>query len=150
MKRGILIILCGLTAGIFAQHLYFNNYQPCQDDTLECKLSWIQDYLSLSPKQFELVLGMHRDREPEVQQLQQKINVLEARLAALEAERIENDQIDFIAFYNYLQDKVDLDKTYSSSTQEFLFKVGSVMDSGQKERFDLLLRDFKNTYPEGS
>lgn len=150
MKSSILTILLGLTAGLLAHSLYFNSFKPCEEDTLECKLSWIQDYLSLTEEQFEVVLAMHRDHQPEVIQLEQQIQVLEQRLASLEEERIENDRIDFIAFYNYLQDKVDLDKTRDSSTESFLTKIGDVMNVNQKARFDELLKDFKTSLPEES
>ncbi|MCZ6674090.1 MAG: hypothetical protein O7C75_14265 [Verrucomicrobia bacterium] len=150
MKRGWLTILFGLAAGLLAQNIYFNTHKPCDEDTLECKLTWIKDYLSLTSEQFEIVLAMHKDHQPEIEQLQEQIEYLETRLAAMEAERIENDRIDFLAFYSYLQEKVDLDKTYTSSTNNFLKKVGSIMNTKQKERFDLLIRDFRITYPEGS
>lgn len=146
MKTGLFTIVGGLIAGLIAHSLYFNSFKPCEDETLECKLSWIQDYLSLSEDQFEVVLAMHRDHQPEVSQLEQQIQNLELRLAELEEERIENDSIDFMAFYSYLQDKVDLDRTRDSSTESFLAKIGDVMNSEQKSRFDELLKDFKASY----
>ena len=150
MKNGVLTILIGLAAGLIAHTLYFNSFKPCEDDTLECQLSWIQDYLSLSPNQFEIVVAMHRDHQPEISLLEQQIQVLESRLVALEEERVENDRIDFIAFYSYLQEKVDLDKTRDSSTESFLTKVGDVMNSEQKARFKELLNDFKSITSEES
>ncbi|MDG2166421.1 MAG: hypothetical protein P8L44_00655 [Opitutales bacterium] len=143
MKSSILTIALGLTAGLIAHSLYFNSLKPCEEDTLECKLSWIQDYLSLTDDQFEVVLAMHGEHQPEVFQLEQ-------RLASLEEERVENDRIDFIAFYNYQQDKVDLDKTRDSSTESFLAKIGDVMNVNQKARFDELLKDFKTSLQEES
>lgn len=143
MKASVLTLVLGLIAGIAAHSFYFNSFKPCEENTLECKLSWIQDYLSLTEDQFEVVVAMHRDRQPEVSRLEQQIRGLEQRLASLEAERVENDRIDFIAFYSYLQDKVDLDKTRDSSTESFLTKVGNVMTEEQKARFNALLKDFK-------
>ena len=142
MKGGILTLLCSLLAGLIAHTLYFNAFKPCEEDTLECQLSWIQDYLSLTSDQFEMLVAMHRDHEPEITQLEQQIQILERRLAGLEEERIENDRIDFIAFYGYLQEKVDLDKTRDSSTESFLTKIGEVMNTEQKARFKELLSDF--------
>ena len=150
MKPGLTILLAGLVAGLAAHTFYFNTFKPCDEETLECKLSWIQDYLSLTEDQFEIVVAMHRDHQPEVSQLERQVKVLEQRLASLEEERIENDRIDFIAFYNYLQDKVDLDRTRDSSTESFLTKVGDVMTEEQKSRFNALLKDFKTDYPENS
>jgi hypothetical protein len=150
MRRGLLTIGLGLVAGLFAYSFYYKTFKPCEDDTLECQLSWIQDYLSLTPDQYELVLAMHRDRQPEITELEQKILQLEDHLAALESERIENDRIDFIVFYSYLQEKVDLDRTRNSSTETFLTKVGSVMNTNQKERFDQLIREFKASDSKGS
>mgnify|MGYP003118153537 CR=1 FL=1 len=150
MRNSILTMVVGLTAGLLAYSFYYNSFKPCEEDTLECQLSWIQDYLSLTDDQFEVVLAMHRDHQPEVNQLEQQILVLEQRLASLEEERIENDRIDFIAFYNYLQDKVDLDKTRDSSTESFLAKIGDVMTIEQRARFDELLKDFKTSLSEKS
>ena len=150
MKTSMVTIIVGLVAGLLAYSLYFNSFRPCEEDTLECKLTWIQDYLSLSEDQFDVVVAMHRDHQPEVSQLEQQIQLLEQRLASLEEERIENDRIDFIAFYNYLQDKTDLDRTRDSSTESFLAKVGDVMNADQKARFNELLQDFKTNFPEES
>ena len=150
MKTSMVTIIVGLVAGLLAYSLYFNSFSPCEEDTLECKLTWIQDYLSLSEDQFDVVVAMHRDHQPEVSQLEQQIQLLEQRLASLEEERIENDRIDFIAFYNYLQDKTDLDRTRDSSTESFLAKVGDVMNADQKARFNELLQDFKTNFPEES
>ena len=93
---------------------------------------------------------MHGEHQPEVFQLEQQIQVLEQRLASLEEERGENDRIDFIVFYNYQQDKVELDKTRDSSTESFLAKIGDVMNVNQKARFDELLKDFKTSLQEES
>jgi hypothetical protein len=150
MRKGILTLVAGLIAGLLAQVLYYSSFKPCQDETLECHLAWIQDYLSLSSDQYELVVAMHRDHQPIIGQLEQQIRQLEIRLAALEEERIENDHIDFIAFYSYLQEKVDLDKTRDTSTQSFLTQVGEIMNSDQKERFKELINEFKTSPAEGS
>lgn len=150
MKQGYLTLFCGVTAGVLAYTLYYQSFKPCEEDTLECQLSWIQDYLALTPDQYDLVVALHRDRQPEISRLEEEIARLENRLAALEEERIENDRIDFIAFYNYLQDKVDLKNTRESSTESFLTKVGSIMNSNQKARFNQLIGDFKNRTEKGS
>ena len=150
MRNVLFIIVGGLVAGLIAHNVYFNSFKPCEEETLECQLSWIQDYLSLTEDQFEVVVAMHRDHQPEVSILEQQIHNLEQRLAALEEERIENDRIDFMAFYSYLQDKVDLDRTSDSSTESFLTKIGGVMNSEQKNRFDELLKDFKASHTEES
>ncbi|MCB1123302.1 MAG: hypothetical protein KJT03_17235 [Verrucomicrobiae bacterium] len=144
MKRTLQIIALGITASFCAEVLYFDANKPCGDDSLECQLSWIQDYLNLSPEQFETVVAMHRDRQPEVRRLQEKVQSLESRLAALEDERINNDSIDFLAFYNYLQEKVTLDETRDSSTESFLTRVEDVMDANQRERFQNLIKEFKS------
>ena len=150
MKRGISIISLGLIAGLITHGLYYQTFKPCEDETLECQLSWIQDYLSLTPDQYELVVAMHRDRQPEISALENRIHSLEAQLAALEEERIENDRIDFIAFYGYLQEKVNLDKTRESSTDSFLAKVGSIMSSDQQERFNDMIRAYEVSTTQGS
>ena len=150
MKRGILTLVAGLTAGLLAQVIYYNSFKPCEDDTLECQLAWIQDYLSLSSDQYELVLAMHRDYQPKIHQLEQQIRQWETRLAELEEERIENDHIDFIEFYTYLQEKGNLDKTRDSSTENFLTQVGEIMNTDQKERFKNLIKDFKTSPVDGS
>lgn len=142
MKRGILILLLGISACVCAEILYFDARKPCGDSSLECQLSWIQDYLNLSPEQFDTVVAMHRDRQPEVKQLQERIHQLESRLAALENERIHNDNIDFLAFYNYLQEKADLNKTRDTSTQSFLTRVEDVMDAEQRQRFQDLIKEY--------
>lgn len=143
MKRGIFIISLGLIAGLMTHGLYYNTFKPCEDETLECQLSWIQDYLSLTPDQYELVVAMHRDRQPEISALENRVKSLEAELAALEEERIQNDRIDFIAFYGYLQEKVNVDKTRENSTDSFLAKVGSVMNSDQQERFNEMIHAYE-------
>lgn len=143
MKTSILTLALGLVAGLAAYSIYYNSFKPCEEESLECQLSWIQDYLSLSEAQFEVVVAMHRDYQPEVTELEKQIGVLEQRLASLEEERVENDRIDFIAFYNYLQDKGALDKERDSSTENFLSKVGDVMNEDQKARFHALVKDFK-------
>lgn len=143
MNRKLPIIIIGLIAGLITHGLYYKAFKPCEDETLECQLFWIQDYLSLTPDQYELVVAMHRDRQPEISALENRIQSLEAQLEDLEEERIENDRIDFIAFYSYLQEKVNLDKTRETSTDSFLAKVGSIMSSDQQERFNEMIRAYE-------
>ncbi|MDA0349499.1 MAG: hypothetical protein O3C43_20680 [Verrucomicrobia bacterium] len=148
MKKALVTVIIGLTAGLLTQSIYFNSFKPCDDNSLECQLSWIQEYLSLSDQQFEVVVAMHRDHQPKINRLENEIQNLENRLAALEEERIEKNQIDFIAFYSYLQRKVDLDKTRDSSTENFLTQVREVLNPEQKVRFANLLNEFKTSLRE--
>ena len=150
MKKGILTISLGLLAGLIAQNIYYKSFKPCDDNTLECQLSWIQDYLSLTPDQYKLVVALHRDQQPEILALEKRVQDLESQIAALEEERIENDRIDFIAFYGYLQEKVSLDKTREHSTDSFLAKVGSIMSSEQQARFNEMLRTYNISDSQGS
>jgi hypothetical protein len=145
MNRSILTLFAGLAAGLLSYTVFFSAFKPCEDKSLECQLSWIKDYLSLTPEQYELVVAMHRDHQPEVNRLEHRVEQLEGRIAALEEERIENDRIDFLTFYHYLQEKVDLDKTRDSSTESFLSKVSDVMSSDQKARFNKLIGDFRKS-----
>lgn len=145
MKRSFLIISIGVIAAFGVQSWYVQQNALCQEDSLECNLSWMKEYLSLSDEQYSAVLAMHLNHEDEIVQLTDKITLLQERLDELENERINNDSIDFIAFYNYLQEKTSLNESFEDNTQDFLSDVGSLMTTEQNQRFKNLLSDFKNS-----
>ncbi len=150
MKPSLLIIPLGLFATFLLQAWYVNEKQPCQDDSLECRLSWISEYLSLTDEQYAAVLNVHLDHEAEVSQLSQKIHELQSHITQLENNRVNNDSIDFIAFYNYLQEKTSLSKISHTKNQDFISDIGSVMNSDQEEKFKYFLNDFISKTPPTS
>lgn len=107
-------------------------------------LGWLQTELDLSPRQFERVSALHNSYESAFNSLFLKLLASYSRYGDLDRQRMSDDVIDYIAFYELLQEQERLKAMSSELTAELIEKVSQVVGPDQRERFRRLVQE---SYP---
>jgi len=135
MKRMLLVLLAGGTAGVLA---YFGSLQlrlPAQPGDLNAPLAWMQADLELSPAQFARIKALHEQSGPLLHALEVEVARLRDELTAFEHARLASGQVDFLAFARFVEQRRSVDRACLESTRELIQAASAVMTPEQRNRF---------------
>lgn len=135
MKRTLLVLLMGLTAGVIAHVGWFDSHRPCRGDELTCQLSWIRKELKLTDAQYERVRAIHEASSPKLLALAAQVAQLRDEYAAFERQRMTTDQIDFLEFARFVEQRRAIDRECLTLTRQLVAATSDAMTPAQRERY---------------
>jgi hypothetical protein len=139
MKRMLLVILAGVSAGLLAHFGWFGAHRPARGDNLDAQLGWMQESLQLSPEQFARIKALHEQSSPRLMALANQVGRMQAEFAAFEKERQTIGQIDFLEFARFVEHRRAVDRECAESTRGLILATSAVMNPQQRERYLALL-----------
>ena len=135
MKRSLLIILLGLTAGALAHFGWFLSQQPCRSDDLDCQLKWMKTELKLSDEQFARIKVIHKESSPRLLALAVQVARMREEYDAFEHERTTSGQVDFLEFAHFVEHRRAINRECVTSTQRLVDDTSGVMTVQQREQY---------------
>jgi Spy/CpxP family protein refolding chaperone len=135
MKRTLLIVLLGLTAGLLAHFCWFASLQPCRANGLDCQLQWMKTELKLSDEQFARIKTIHEESSPRLLALAAQVARMREEYDAFEHERTTAGQIDFLEFAHFVEQRRAVNRECLTSTQRLVADAARVMTAQQRERY---------------
>ncbi|BET68774.1 hypothetical protein ASA1KI_36920 [Opitutales bacterium ASA1] len=135
MKRTFVVLVAGLVAGLLAHTAWYSVRAPRQPDRLEEQLAWMRADLELSRSQFAQLKALHESLRPRLLQLADEVERMRIELARFEAQRIAEDQIDFVAFARLVRDRRAVDLACDASTQHLVDASLEVLSPEQRRRY---------------
>ncbi len=149
MTRTLLVLLAGLAAGVAAHLTWFDSHRPCRDDELSCQLTWIRNELKLTDAQYSRVVAIHEASSPKLLALAAQVAQLREEYAAFDRQRLATDQVDFIEFARFVEQRRAIDRECLALTRQLVAATSNTMSPEQRERYlDLLGPAFSQ--PDGS
>jgi capsule polysaccharide export protein KpsE/RkpR len=135
MKRALLVLLLGLSCGTAAHFGYYYSRRPCSSGSLDCELVWIKDELNLSDTQFAQIKRLHENSGPQLVTLAAEVARLQRELAVFENQRRTTDQIDFIEFAKFAEERRAMDRQCIDSTRLLVESSAKIMTPVQRKRY---------------
>lgn len=108
---------------------------PGSPASIDRELAWMRDALRLSPAQFAQIKELHEASGPELHALASAVHALRKESAALEAERRNDDQVDFLAVARLEDAQRVIGRECWVSTQRLVKAATTVMTADQKRRY---------------
>lgn len=137
MKRTIVIILCGICAGIVAHVGWFALRRPPTD--LETQLAWMNSVLQLNADQFARFKAVHEEASPQLVGLATELQRMRAESAAFERRREETGEVDFLAFARLVEHRRAVDRDRDATAHKLIETAVSVMTPEQRQRYLALI-----------
>lgn len=102
------------------------------DDTLLSSLRWIQRSLDLEREQFEALVRIHLEYETEFIALAVGLSKAHSKYRDFEGMRMADEMIDFIAFYELLEETKDLEMSSRKRSSALVESVLEILNPSQK------------------
>lgn len=135
MRRGVLVLLLGVTVGVATNLVYFQFHRPPDPASLEGQLAWVKSELRLSDAQFERIRQLHEASSPRLRALATEVSQMQAEFAAFENTRRTTDRVDFIEFAHFVESKRDIDRECLDSTRQLVMAAAGEMTPSQREHY---------------
>jgi capsule polysaccharide export protein KpsE/RkpR len=135
MKRALFVLLLGLGSGVAAHFGYYYSHRPCATGSLDCELVWIKDELKLNDAQFAEIKKLHENSGPRLVTLAAQVARLQRELAAFENQRRTTDQIDFLEFAKFAEERRSMDRQCLDSTRLLVESSAKIMTPAQRRRY---------------
>jgi hypothetical protein len=135
MKRSLLIVLLGLTAGVLAHIGCFVSQRPCRTNDLGCQLQWMRTELKLSDEQFARIKAIHEESSPRLLELAAQVARMRKEYDAFEHERTTSGQVDFLEFAHFVEQRRAVNRECLISTQHLVADAARVMTAQQREQY---------------
>jgi Spy/CpxP family protein refolding chaperone len=139
MKRTLLLLLLGLTAGSAAHLLYYRWHAPADINSLDAQLAWMKTELNLTDTQYARIKELHQASGPRLRALAAQVAELQKEFAAFEESRRTNDRVDFIDFARFVEARRHVDRECQDSTRQLVAAAAEVMTPTQRQRYIQLL-----------
>jgi hypothetical protein len=135
MKRTLLAVLLGLSAGIASYSLYFRFNEPASTDSLDGQLAWMKAELRLTDSQFDRIRELHRASHPRLQAMAAQVNQMQVEFAEFEKTRRTTDRVDFVEFARFVETRRNLNQACLDSTRSLVLASAEVMTPSQREQY---------------
>lgn len=135
MKRGFMVLMLGVLGGLGAHYSYFKTHRPCTEPTLACELTWIRDELNLSTAQYARLIELHERNGPHLAALGNQLLQMRQQLDAYEAQRRGSNEIDFIAFAQFVVERKAVENECENSSRTLILAAAEVMRPEQRRRY---------------
>ncbi|HEY3754532.1 MAG TPA: hypothetical protein VGL42_00120 [Opitutaceae bacterium] len=139
MKHAIRVVLFG-TAVAFASHMgWYRLHQVSEAAHGSDQLAWMKTELRLTDTQYARIASLYRESSPRLQQLSTEVARLREAYAAFETTRVSTDQVDFLAFADFMRRQREVDRDCSSTLHELVAATGGVLNPDQRARYAQLV-----------
>jgi hypothetical protein len=135
MKRFLLTLVLGLTAGIASHLAYYHYNEPAPTDTLEGQLAWMKTELKLSDRQFARITQLHQASHPRLQAMAAQVAQMQAEFGEFEQTRRTADRVDFIEFARFVESRRNLNRECLDSTRQLVLASAEVMTPEQRQQY---------------
>jgi len=137
MKRSLIVISCGLVAGLVAHAGWYALRRPPTD--LETQLAWMNSVLNLNADQFARFKAVHEEASPQLVDLASELQRTRAESAAFERRREETGEVDFLAFARLVEHRRAIDRDRDATARKLVEAAVSVMTPEQRQRYLALI-----------
>jgi len=117
---------------VFRIHAESRNELQGTGGSLIQRLAWMQDKLELSQDQFMDLVELHTSYAHRFDELYEELVRLEDRYEEFEELRKQNEMIDFIALYEVLTERKEMEQNSGALSSEFVAKVASHLRPDQR------------------
>jgi hypothetical protein len=135
MKRFLLTLVLGLTAGLCTHLAYYRYNEPGPTDTLDGQLAWMKSELKLSDSQFARIKQLHQDSHPRLQAMAAQVAQMQAEFGEFEQTRRTTDRVDFLEFARFVESRRNLNRECLDSTRQLVLASADVMTPEQRQRY---------------
>ena len=99
------------------------------------RLAWMQDRLDLSSDQFLQLVQLHQDYADRFDRIYEELLLVQREYGEFEQLRQDSDQIDFIALYDVLTERNDLEDNAHSLSSELISRALSILNPVQRKAY---------------
>jgi hypothetical protein len=135
MRRGLLVLLLGLTVGVSSHVIYFRLHRPYDPESLDGQLAWMKSELQLSDAQFARIRELHEASSPRLRALAAQVAQMQAEFAAFENTRRATDRVDFIEFAQFVETRRNINRECLDSTRRLVMAAANEMTPSQREQY---------------
>ncbi len=135
MKRTILSLTLGLVVGLVTHLTYFRLSAPAQANTLDGQLAWMKGELHLTDAQYARIKELHQASSPRLQAMALQVAALKAEFTAFEKIRRTTDQVDFLEFARFVENRRHINRECLDSTRQLVLAAAEVMNPQQRQRY---------------
>lgn len=135
MKHAVRVVVFGAAAA-FATHVGWYRMHHVSDAARGGdQLAWMKTELKLTDAQYERISSLYRESGPRLQQLSTEVTKMREAYAAFETTRLRTDQVDFLAFADFMQRQREVDRDCSATMHELVAATGVVLNPDQRARY---------------
>lgn len=135
MKRLLLTLALGLTAGLGTHLAYFRYHEPAATDTLEGQLAWMKTELKLTDRQFARIQELHRASHPRLRAMAEQVAQMQTEFGEFERTRRATDRVDFLEFSRFVESRRNLNRECLDSTRQLVLASAEVMTPDQRQHY---------------
>ncbi len=135
MKRLLLTLVLGLTAGLGTHLAYYRYHAPAATDTLEGQLAWMKAELKLSDGQFARIKELHQASRPRLRAMAEQVAQMQTEFGEFEQTRRTSDRVDFLEFARFVETRRSLNRECLDSTRQLVLASAEVMTPDQREQY---------------
>lgn len=135
MKRLLLTLVLGVTAGLGSHLAYFRFHEPAATDTLEGQLAWMKAELKLTDRQYTRIKELHQASHPRLRAMAAQVAHMQAEFAEFERTRRTTDRVDFLEFARFVETRRALTRECLDSTRQLVLASAEVMTPDQRQQY---------------
>ena len=135
MKRSLVVLLAGLIVGVGAHLAWFQFRHPATVSGLNADLAWMKGQLELSSDQLARIQALHEQSSPRLLALAEQVAHMEQEFAAFERSRQTDDEVDFLEFARFVQQRRTLEKECDDSARKLIAASAEIMTPAQRQRY---------------
>jgi hypothetical protein len=135
MKRFLLTLTLGLAAGLGSHLAYYRYHEPAPTDTLEGQLAWMRTELKLTDAQFARIQEVHQASHPRLRAMAAQVAHMQVEFAEFERARRATDQVDFLEFARFVENRRNLNRECLDSTRRLVLASAEVMTPDQRQQY---------------
>jgi len=119
-------------------------------ENLDGMLAWMKNDLQLDEQQLARIKNVHEQLSPRLLTLAGQVAKMQHTFTEFEKERQTEGQVDFLQFAHYVEQRRQLDRECTESTQRLIAEASDVMTPKQKQLYLQLLNPALRTTAGGS
>ena len=135
MKRFLLTLMLGLTAGVGSHLAYYRYHAPTAAGTLEGQLAWMKSELNLTDSQFDRIKELHQASHPRLRAMAEQVARMQTEFSEFEQTRRTTDRVDFIEFARFVESRRALDRACLDSTRQLVLASAEIMNPDQRKQY---------------
>ncbi len=135
MKRLLLTLALGLSAGLGSHLAYYHYHAPAPTDTLEGQLAWMKTELNLTDRQFAHIKELHQASHPRLRAMAAQVALMQTEFGEFEQTRRTTDRVDFLEFARFVESRRALNRECLDSTRQLVLASAEVMTPDQRQRY---------------
>ena len=139
MKHFLFVLILGAAFGAGAHVAWFRAHQPGAGDPLDRQLAWMKAELRLTDAQLERIRSIHEASSPRLLELAAEVARMREEYAAFERERVSADQVDFVEFARFVEQRRAVNRECLASTERLVVATSGLMTPPQRARYLRLL-----------